>query len=309
MRLPQFCAVNEGLRPATRRAGFTLLEVMLAMSIGVVLLGALYVAVDSQLRSAHSGRELVEQSKLARTLLARMRVPIAGAINLANPSRYSNPSIMSGKSGGSSAAQGATSGTGTAGATGTTTSSQTTSTDAVTIPNGIQGDSGVINLYLSKALKDEIYTSPNGDVPPPVSDTRRVSFWLTPAGLVMQEVTIVTSQDVTNLMPPNVPEDGYKLVAEEVRSLTFQYFDGGSWQDSWDSTTPGLDGKTPIGPPRAVRITIGLAKPGSTDDNDLTLHSHTVGIPSANGTTVSNNGTVTDYGMVGGTTTNAYSSQ
>jgi hypothetical protein len=285
-----------------------LLEVLLAMSIGVVLLGALYVAVDSQLRAAHLGRELVEQSKLARTLLSRMRAPIASAINLANPSRYSNPSIMNGRSSGSSSAQATASGTGTTSTTGSTSSTQTSTTDAVTIPFGIQGDSGQINIYQSTFPKEN-FVPVGSDLPAPVSDTRRLTFWLASGGLAMQEVKVITSQDVPNLIPPNVAEDGYDILAPEVRSLTFSYWDGSTWQDSWDSTTLGTDGKTPIGPPRAVAIVIGLTKPGSSDDSDLTYHRHVVGIPTANGTTIINNGTVTDYGMVGGTTTNAYSSQ
>jgi prepilin-type N-terminal cleavage/methylation domain-containing protein len=311
MRLPRFCAVSGGLRPPTRRAGFTLLEVMLSMSIGVLLLGALYVAVDTQLHHAQAGRDLVEQSKLARTLLARISVPISNAINLPNSSRDSSPKIWGLSSSTASAAQGgAASGTGTTGTTSSSpTGTQSTTNDTITIPFGVQGDSGQLSLYISKVDKADYYVSPSGDIPPPVSDTRRITYWLASGGLARQEVKIITSQDITNLMPPNVPDDGYIIEAAEVRSLTFSYWDGSTWQDSWDSTTLGTDGVTPIGPPRAVQIMIGLAKPGSTDDTNLTYHRHVVGIATANGTTISNNGTVTDYGVVGGTTTNAYSSQ
>ncbi len=302
MRLPWLGAVHGGLRPPTRRAGFTLLEVMLAMSIGVLLLGALYVAVDTQLRSAQAGRDLVEQSKLARTLLSRMAAPIRNAINLPNASRNSYPSVWSGKSSGSSAQATTTTSSGTTSSTTSSSASpQTTTNDTVTIPYGVLGDSGQISLYVSKVDRADYAVSPTGDIPAPTSDTRRITFWLAPDGLAMQEVKIITSQDVMNLMPPDVPDDGYLHMAPEVRSLTFEYFDGSTYQESWDSTTLGADGKTPIGPPRAVRITIGLAKPGSTDDSDLTLHRHVVAISTANGTTISNNGTVTDYGIVGGT--------
>jgi prepilin-type N-terminal cleavage/methylation domain-containing protein len=312
MRMPLLCAANGGLRPPVatsgavsraRRNGFTLLEVLLAMSIGVTLLGALYVAVDLQVRQAQFGRELVEEANFARSLLTRMNDPIASAINLPNPARFRSPSTKGGSA--SSAASGMTSTTG-----GTSTSTPTTTqagvTDAITIPYGIQGDSGLLSLYISKVLKNEILTT-NGDVPPPVSDTRRITYWLAPGGLAMQEVKIITSQDVTNLMPPNLSEDAYQVLAAEVRSLTFSYFDGTTWQDSWDSTTPGADGVTPIGPPRAVAIVVGLAKIGTSGDGDLTLHRHVVSVAAANGTTISSNGTVTDSGVVGGTTTNAYS--
>ena len=54
-----------GLRIPSR-PGYTLLEVLLASAIGVLLMGALYVAMDVQLRHAQAGRELIEQGTLVR---------------------------------------------------------------------------------------------------------------------------------------------------------------------------------------------------------------------------------------------------
>src|SRR5207249_7423270 len=45
-----------------RRRGFTLLEVLLAAAIGVLLLAALYIAMEVQLNHARAGREAVEHS-------------------------------------------------------------------------------------------------------------------------------------------------------------------------------------------------------------------------------------------------------
>jgi prepilin-type N-terminal cleavage/methylation domain-containing protein len=307
--------------PAARRAGFTLLEVMLAMSIGVLLLGGLYVAVDLQLRHAQAGRDLVVQTYLSREILSRMSADIRSTVNLPNAARFSSPNAYSknsssggsgggggsGGSGGGAASATAAGATGASTNTGNTgsTSAQTTTggtNDAITYPFGIQGDSGTINLYISK-VPSEVLVPVGSDVPPPVSDVRRISYWLAAGGLAKQEVKIITSQDVTNLIPPDLPDDAYQIVAEEVRSLTFQYFDGSSWQDTWDSTILGLDGKTPIGPPRAVAIVIGLTQFGSTDDSNLVYHRHVVPITTANGTSINSAGTVTDYGIVGGTWT------
>ena len=74
---------------------------------------------------------------------------------------------------------------------------------------------------------------------------------------------MVTTDDGTNALPPDVPEGSYQLIAEEVKSLQFQYWDGSAWQDSWDGTVAGSDGSTPIGPPPAIAITIGVPAPGS----------------------------------------------
>ena len=55
---------------AERRAGFTLLEVLLASAIGVMLLAGLYVAVDVQLNQMHVARRAGEQSNMASRLLS-----------------------------------------------------------------------------------------------------------------------------------------------------------------------------------------------------------------------------------------------
>ena len=53
----------------TRRGGFTLLEVLLASALAVILMAALYVALDVQLRLADAGRESIEQATLTRAIV------------------------------------------------------------------------------------------------------------------------------------------------------------------------------------------------------------------------------------------------
>ena len=52
----------------SRRRGYTLLEILVASAIAVLLMSALYVAVDLQLRHAQAGREVIEQSVLLLNL-------------------------------------------------------------------------------------------------------------------------------------------------------------------------------------------------------------------------------------------------
>jgi hypothetical protein len=108
-------------------------------------------------------------------------------------------------------------------------------------------------------------------------------------GLARQEIKILTTDDVINATSPvGGPDEASLVVAPEVCSLQFQYFDGSAWQDSWDSSTPGADGVTPIGPPRAISIRVGLAQPGGGGNQDLKYIRHVVPIPTANGTTQQN---------------------
>ena len=77
-----------------------------------------------------------------------------------------------------------------------------------------------------------------------------------------------------------------KLLASEVKTLQFEYWDGTQWATSWDGTqTSPLDGVTPIGPPQAIRITLGLALPTTGDNGEeapVKTYRHVVAIPAAN---------------------------
>jgi hypothetical protein len=82
-----------------------------------------------------------------------------------------------------------------------------------------------------------------------------------------------------------VPDEGSYVIADEVRSLTFRYFSGTDWTDTWDGTQPGADGATPMGPPAAIEITMGIAVKGSAN-NEVKPYRHVVTIPTANNPTL-----------------------
>src|SRR5438309_7838936 len=64
----------------TPRAGFTLLEVILASAIALLLMWGLYVGMDVQLRLTDEGRTVVNQADLARNLLTRMSAELSGCL-------------------------------------------------------------------------------------------------------------------------------------------------------------------------------------------------------------------------------------
>jgi Tfp pilus assembly protein PilV len=279
------------------RSGFTLVELVLATTIAMLLLGALYVAVDMQLRFAQNSRDLVEESTLARAILARIDSDASQVVGLSDPGRFrvaagadalSDPTATTAATPTTAAGTtGMTTGAASSAAsTSTATTEGGTSTNIV-LPLGVQGDSETLHLYVSRVPR-ELYMNINSDTPPVVSDLRRVSYWLlggadNPAGLARQEVPVVTSDDALQNLPPGIDNESSFLIADEVRSLNFQYFDGTNWQDNWDSTTPGADGVTPIGSPRAVAVTVGVARPGA--NGNVKIYRHVIAISSANGTT------------------------
>jgi prepilin-type N-terminal cleavage/methylation domain-containing protein len=281
----------------SRRSGFTLLEVLLASAIGVILLGALYVAMDLQLRHADAGREVVESTTVARALLDRMGNDVALSLGPV-ASRTTSTSRQTG----AAAAQTTNASTTTTTSTGTTTTSSsaatstsgnTTSSSSSTASSaifnlGLQGDNGQLTIYVSRWPREAIISAdPNNLNPTPSSDLRRITWWLTDQGLARQEILMATSDDALNVPAPDL-NDGYsKLVAHEVKELTFRYYDPTSqtWQDTWDGTQPGSDGVTPMGPPAAVEITLSLAMPNPDGNGDLPTkqYRHVVLLHAANG--------------------------
>jgi hypothetical protein len=128
--------------------------------------------------------------------------------------------------------------------------------------------------------------------PRPLSDERTVTYWLAGSGaggLARQEIKQVTSSDALSNLAPNVSDEGSFVIAPEVASLVFRYFDGTNWNDSWAGTTAGPDGTTPIGPPLAIEITLGVVVATQDDNPDAEKQTKTyrrvVFLPTANGAT------------------------
>jgi hypothetical protein len=234
-------------------------------------MAALYVAMNVQLDHAQAGRDAVEQSLLVRAVLRRMSNDIT-------------PSL---------AAEVPASNTGAAGAGGAAAAAgNTVSSNAPTF--NLQGDSERMILWVSRISSD---LSPLLTNQPVTSDIRRVTYWMaSTGGLARQEIKLATSDDALVTVSPNIPDEANFVIAEEVQSATFRYFDGTAWQNSWDGTqassTSGSQASStsgsPMGPPLAIEITLVVAIPNSQsqagDNSNLKTYRHVVAIPTANGT-------------------------
>jgi prepilin-type N-terminal cleavage/methylation domain-containing protein len=284
-------ALSSRIRVAAKRArtGFTLLELLLASGIALLLMAGLYVAMEVNLNYAAAGREVVDQSQLARALLARISADISGALTPITATKSTS----------------ATSGTVVA-------DEGTVNLTTVTPLNmGVVGDATVLTLYVSRVPKwttPGMAASSNADQQQlAFSDLRRVSYWLSSVGdggLAKQDVDRVTADRDDDPLPPGVPNEEKLIVATEVVGLAFRYFDGSSWQDSWDGSIIGEDGLTPVGPPRAIEIRIDIRKPNSNRDAENVIRSyrHVVAIGAANAQPTATTDTATT-GTTTGTTT------
>ena len=179
----------------------------------------------------------------------------------------------------------------------------TTTDSTIVFNNGVYGTSNMLVLTVCKVPRELNFTQVLGtsvaSADPTqqtgsISDLARISYWMVnggqaspsqTAGLARQELKQVTSSDLAT-MPPDVDPSTYKLTPE-VKDVTFQYFDGANWNDTWDGTTlGGPTGEIPIGPPSAIKITLTFFRRGvdNTDLADSTLpqYQHVVAIPAGN---------------------------
>jgi general secretion pathway protein J len=104
----------------------------------------------------------------------------------------------------------------------------------------------------------------------PWSEMRKVTYFLMPATNSLPGYELVRSV-VRNLLPVNVEEYTDESLMSGVNELTFQFYDGNSWQDTWDSTTTTATTESnsiPLG----VRVSLTLINAkGVVDQNPIEL--------------------------------------
>jgi prepilin-type N-terminal cleavage/methylation domain-containing protein len=301
-------------RKVGSRGGFTLLEVLLASAIGVMLLAGLYVAVDVQLHQMHLARRTGELSVLADQLLSKIARDLSGQLAPVLPAATASSSTAGGSTSSSGSSTSGTSGSGsTSGSTGTSSggassSSTATTGTVITFNNGILGDNADLIITSSRVpqenLKPEVLNTGNQIYG--TSDVSRVMYWMAggDAGLARFELKTVTdpNQLAYCALPPAVPDETSYIIAPEVKSIQFQYFDGANWNDSWDGSQPSQltnsDGVTPQGPPVAIAIVIGIQtdspeQPKTTAADTalgggagMKMYRRVIAIPTTNGITI-----------------------
>lgn len=155
-------------------AGFTLLEVLIAMAVSLLLLGAVYAALDLHWKYSSAGRDEVERAQLVRAIFQRMELDIRSVIypppTASDASQMAGSGASTGGTSGSTTGQTTPSGAGTAGtagsagtagtastastAAGSTTTTAADSTEALTQSTvGVLGDSQTLMLHVSRPAR------------------------------------------------------------------------------------------------------------------------------------------------------------
>jgi hypothetical protein len=194
---------------------------ILALAIGLVLMGALYLMMSSQLSQSEAGREAIQEALVARSLLTRIANDIVSTLSAHDPSQQAD-----------------------------------TEADAALMAppqfnTGVIGYSDTLILSSGRVPRELRL----GNVEGAVCDLRRISYWMVPGeGLARQELLRVTGEEADTLPPDAVPS---QMIAE-VKAIGFRYWDPeAEWQESWDGGAP-VD--APLGPPAAIEITIELGR-------------------------------------------------
>lgn len=268
------------------RGGFTLLEVLLAISISMVIMGALIFMIDFQLRSLDTSHRRVEEAQLARALLQRMAEDIRAAVRYDPLDFNSLIPASAGSFDAAGLAEGAASagdspsipggggaGTGSADdlAADSESNSSSISTDEPQAIPGLYGgiDQRGLNMLQVDVSRlprlDEfqqlVAVGPDGRTIDHVSDVKTVSYYIHPVlgGLVRRVRSRVSEQYALETGLIDDTGDEAFIIAPEVVDLSYRYFDGTQWYYDWNSNDRS-------GLPMAVEITLAFAPPADEDD-------------------------------------------
>lgn len=264
---------NNPTRPA-----FTLLEVLMALGLTTLLVAAVYKALDLHWSYQTAGREQVERSQVARAILQRMTSDLKSIVFI-EPEEDVGTSEEDDE-------------------TDATEVDDTTSDDPLegtTI--GLTGTTDKLQILVSKPTRMVTgnFSGEVDDVLTIAGQLKTVSYFLadtgggglqgavanlsttTPAnsigvqGLARLEAERAAVDFADQQMDLNGLAQSAQVLAHEVVSLQFKYFDGVNWLDAWDSSAyveKSVEGELEeviAGLPQAVEITLGLRNEEDTD--------------------------------------------
>jgi prepilin-type N-terminal cleavage/methylation domain-containing protein len=244
--------------PRRTRGGFTLLEVVLVLAFMAVLALAVYQAVLVQSGLTEAGRRKVDRAQLVRGVVGLLQQDVRSVFtgwqavskDAASPGGAPQPESEEDEEGATSAAVDETA----------VTASGEPISEYEVPAGGVLGYQDAVTLVVRRTtngldFRPNLAPDPNAR---PKSDLRLVRYWLgspgidstdTRVGLVRQEIDYVP--DVTAGDDPSAGART-EIVAEEVRSIQFQYFDGSTWYSEWDQTRESA--------PRAIEIVLAVAR-------------------------------------------------
>lgn len=286
------------------RRGYTLLEVTLALVLSLLLLGAVYAALFATVMQTQAGRDMIEDTNIARAVLNRITQDVHSSLAPFDTRIVRVPQTWKDQIAAAGGAAGGVEGEETEEDTETTDSpaaipgldaeaaadpEAAIDTSAPMFNLGVQGSADTLHLFVSQNASLKSLNKEEGVAFDQLTDLRRISYWVASGsngklGLARQEVKIATSADAVLISSPmEVPDQENYILAPEVQSIQFQYWDPmtTTWADTWDGVLPGdSEGKKPIGPPAAIKVVLELRKVGNASNYTVT---HVIFLNTSNG--------------------------
>ena len=247
-------------RNSARTSGFTMLEVILAIGLTGLLLAAIYSALDLYWKYTTLGQQQVERAQIARAVFQKISQDLHSVTYMQETAVEEEESTT-----GSSETE-----------TEETVIEVTNPDDAYTSGNiGVFGDAQSLVLHTSRPGRQPLLISNTGSSSAMQSDLLSVSYFLAVAGAEglqgavgdQYRNTTTTGQSTQGLArlegdrlamsmadgsaDVQVLAQQSQLLAAEISSLQFQYFDGSDWLEVWDSIEYGTV-------PQAIKVTIGF---------------------------------------------------
>lgn len=270
------------------RPGFTLLEVLIALGLTVVLLSGVYGAIEMYWRYETAGRAEIAQAQLLRGLTRQITTDFNSLVMHVPETVVGSEAAAEGSSSTSSTSTGSSTGSTslTGSSTGTSTSSGSTvtaSTSPLTMGGIVEGeppltfglvgtaDSLSITVSQPSRTRSASTLAQASVAPMQSSDLMVISYGLAPIApelmtILMEDLdstrpSMGLGRRVMDLYTPEALPDGLgpeSLLAYEISEVSFRYFDGTGWIDTWDSQLTGTL-------PTAVEFQFGLWSPPPRD--------------------------------------------
>ena len=252
---------NETASRPGKSAGFSLVEVLIALGLSLLLMASVYAAIDLLFRYQTAGRARMQRNQIVRALIRRMNEDIGSIVmQLPEEEQSSSSDVEDDDS------------------TGSETSPLTTSGFedlAAPITFGLVGDPISMHMSVSKPNRELSYTAVFGEdlTAGQTSDLMTATYGLAPVVTTVTDTSLsmLTSGGQVVTSSEHQPDTGFgrrlislyameqseeslgaqDLLAPEISEVQFRYFDGAEWLDEWDSRTLGQL-------PLAIEVTFGF---------------------------------------------------
>lgn len=297
------CAVSPQRLPAAPHragAGFTLLEVLTALGLTVLLATAIYGAVAIYLRVSAGDQGELERSRLVRALLRQMTLDLQSVVFRVSEEEETTEETPAGESSTGETSGQSASGSGSSSSSSSSSSSDSGETQTIEVASieaavqstsvGLIGDAQKLTVHVSRPARGMNYqpvlSAGGADVR--TSDLQSITYFLanpSAGGLEGAVGQRATSGQPTASGPQGLARlvgdrmaieyadierdvetlaQAAEIIAPEVISLQFRYFDGLNWLAEWDSVSAQRL-------PNAVEITLGLRRLISEEEQRANL--------------------------------------